>query len=417
MKDLKTSMMEKYLHSQGAALYEAGRLDEAILFLHRAVALEDHSYTRHDLSRTFREKGDLNRAIRENDRAIALDPYAARYYYERSELQHLTGNESGARLDSERAMRLDANYSRIEEVWHALKVLEESVFPAEITGSCREEQISDPRLNDALSALPVSSGRAHQSLESVSCPLPCPAYCCHFEGSPLLHGLSIGPWKLLKIKEMLRDRGLREEDFLDRIELTGEQEIQNLIRPDHLLRERLGAYVYAPKEGKSLLSAAFVACRPKGRDYQDLVWINAKSRACSFLHEDRCMIHDLGDELALPACKEFLCLTGFVFVLLARWDLVEPETIAGKSMEQLNRAAIDSAIMLSAELCRADDLNRIRTSLEEAVSDALRADREGNAKRVEHDITRIGELNRSFAKTFMVRKAMIRRKVAEMLDS
>ncbi len=28
------------------------------------------------------------------------------------------------------------------------------------------------------------------------------------------------------------------------------------------------------------------------------------------------MIHDLGDEPSLPSCKEFLCMTGLVFIVL-----------------------------------------------------------------------------------------------------
>lgn len=409
-------MMEKYLHSQGAALYDAGRLDEAVLFLERAVALEDRPYTRRDLSMAFKDKGDLNRAIKEIDRAIAFDPYSARYYYERSELQRLTGNESEARLDNERAVKLEADYSRIGEIRQALKTLEEGIIPAGITGPCREKQVCDPRPSEALVALRASFCEVHESFETVSCPLPCPAYCCHFEGNPLLHGLSIGPWKLLKIKEMLRQRGLREEDFLEEMDLTGEQEIQKLIRPDHLLHECLGTRVYGPKGGNSSLGAALVACRPKGRAYQDLIWINVNSRACSFLHEARCIIHDVGDEPALPACKEFLCLTGFVFVLLTQWDLIEREAIVGKTMEQLNRLAVEAALVLSTALCKAEDINGVKASLEEALSEALKADREGNTEGMGQLVMGVEELRRSFAEALAARKAMVRRKMAEILD-
>ena len=45
----ETGLREKYLHSQGAALYDEGRFDEAIDFFERAIALDDQPYTRYHL--------------------------------------------------------------------------------------------------------------------------------------------------------------------------------------------------------------------------------------------------------------------------------------------------------------------------------------------------------------------------------
>jgi hypothetical protein len=415
--NLNTQLMEKYLHSQGAALLDEGRVDEAISFFERAIVLDDRSYTRCDLSLAFVQKNDLVRSLQENGRAIALNPQIARYYYERSRVRQMKGNESEAHRDLERAISLDGNYSRIEEIQEALRVLEEAASSGAITISHVEERIKNPELRNTLAHAEDNAGLPGGGLESVSCTLPCPAFCCHFEGSPLLHGVSIGPWKLLNIRELLKQKGLAEGQFLDRIELSGQHEIQRLIPPHHLLRERGGTFVYSPKKGRSTLHRALVASRPKGRSYQDLFWIHSDSWECSFLQDRRCMIHDVGDEPALPACKEFLCLTGFVFVLLARWGLIEEKAIGGKTMGQLNRLAVEAALILSAELCRAEDVTRIKASLEEAVFEALNADREDNSEKMEYLVIRIQDLSDTLTKAVSARKATVRRQVVEMLEA
>lgn len=417
MTDLKTQLMEKYLHSQGAALYDEGRVDEAISFLQRAIELDDRSYTRCDLSLAFLRKNDLVRSLQEMDRAIVLNPRIARYHYEKSRIQRLKGRESEARNDLRRAIDLDRNYSRIDEIKEALRALEEAASSGVIMTSHVGEPVKDPALRNILARAEDSAGLSGGGLESVSCTLPCPAFCCHFEGNPLLHGLSVGPWKLLHVKEMLKQKGVTEDQCLDRVDLTGQKEIQRLIPPHHLLRERGGIYVYSPRKGASRLDPALLPSLPKGRGYQDLFWIHAHSWDCSFLHNRRCMIHDIGDEPALPACKEFFCLTGFVFALLARWELIEEMAIGGKTMEQLNRLAIEAALVLSKELCQAKDLNLMKTSLDAMMSEALDVDSEGAGDQMGCLVGRIQDLNDIYSKAIAVRKAAIRRQVAEMLDA
>jgi hypothetical protein len=417
MRDLKTQMLEKYLHSQGAVLFEEGRVDDAILFFERAIALDDRSYTRCDLGLAFKQKNDVDRGLREIDRAIALNPGIARYHYERCLLQRMKGHESEARRDLERAIELDENYSRIDEIQEALKTLEEATSRSGVAVFHHQKRIRDPELADVLARVKTGVGLTRIELEAVSCTLPCPAFCCYFEGSPLLHGVSIGPWKLLNIRELLRQKGLREDDFLERTELTGQRELQSLIPPHHLLRERGDTCVYSPKRGRSTLDPAFVASVPKGRAYQDLFWIHGDSCECSFLQNGRCTIHDVGDEPALPACKEFLCLTGFVFALLAQLDLVETKAIIGKTMAQLNRLAVDAALIVSKELFQAEDLNTMKRSLEAIVPDALNADSQDDRAQIDYLISRVQELNFSLTKALAVRKATVQGRLAEMLDA
>lgn len=419
-RDLKIQLMEKYLHSQGAALYEEGLMDEAIIFLEQAIALDDRSYTRYQLSLCFGEKDNLIQALQQMDRAIVLNPRIARYHYEKSRLEQMAGNQYEARLAFQRAVDIDGNYARIDEIREALGALEEAASPPEvIRGPFLKGLCDDLSLREMADGTTNGGGLAIEGLDALSCALPCPAFCCHFEGSPLLHGLSIGPWKLLKIREFLRQMGLEEDQFLDRANLAGQKEIQRLVPPHHLLSERDCSYAYSPKRGRSRLNRALLASIPKGRGYQDLIWIHADSRECSFLQNKRCAIHDIGEEPALPACKEFLCLTGFVFVLLGHWGLIEEEAIKGKTMEELNRLAVEAALIVSRELCRAEDLSRIKTFIEEAASEALCAKRSGALESHEQALylaNRIRTLQDELEKAVSERKTTVRRQVETLLE-
>lgn len=414
--DLRTQLMEKYLHSQGAAFYDEGRLDDGVSCFEQAIALDDRSYTRWHLSRVFVRKNQIERALQEIGRAITLNPQIARYYYERSRLEAIKGNQSEAELDLLKAIELDPNFTRIDEIRLSLKALEEAAADRRVADS-HGERIHNARMDEILSGIEKGSPLRNAPLETLSCSLPCPAYCCYFEGNPLLHGLSAGPWKLLKIREFLKRERLAEEQFLDRTDLTGEGEIQKLIPLHHLLREKGRTCVYSPRKGGSRINPALLASLPKGREYQDLFWIHAGSWGCSFLRDRRCIIHDVGNEPALPACKEFLCLTGFVFAVLLQWNLIEIQSFQEKTMMQLNQVAIEAALIMARELFLADDLRTTRRSIEETIALFAKAEREGNSKEMDYLANLVEDLNNGFIRTVSAQKRTVRREVMVLLDS
>jgi len=49
----------------------------------------------------------------------------------------------------------------------------------------------------------------------------------------------------------------------------------------------------------------------------------------------------------LPACKEFFCLTGLVFLSLSRLGLISESEIRAKGMDELNRIAADTLVAVS----------------------------------------------------------------------
>ncbi len=312
---LDRAMAEKYSHSMGAALYEEGRFDEAIRFFEQALGLDEQPYTRCHLGRSFMAKNDLDRAAMEMSRAIQLCPGEAAYYDLRSALWHRRGEYSRAVADSEEAARLDPNYRRVERIRAGAEVLRKAAW------------VGGPRVG--------------------SCLLPCPAYCCHFSHETVVHGVCIGPWKLRAIRRFLRESGLDEGDFLGRLLFKEEERHVRMIPPQFVVKEEGRKVVFFPKRRNRVLGKRLFRDLPRGGAYEPLAWVTPKARPCVFLESGKCSVHDLGDEPALPACKEFFCLTGLVFLSLVRLGLINASELRAKGMDELNRIAAETLCALS----------------------------------------------------------------------
>jgi hypothetical protein len=308
-------MAEKYCHSMGAALYEEGRFDEAIRFFEQALALDEQPYTRCDLGLIFMAKNDLDRALKETTRAIQLCPAEAEYYYRRSAVWRRSGEDARRDADMEEAVRLDPNYRRVERIRAGAEVLRKALCGG-------EAQVG-------------------------SCIVPCPAYCCYFSHEPVVHGVCIGPWKLRAIRQFLQESGLAEAEFLERLPFGEEEQHVRMIPPDFVVKEQGRKVVFFPKRGNKVLGRRLFRDLPRGIGYKPLAWVTAKARPCVFLDSGKCSVHDLGDEPALPACKEFFCLTGLAFLSLSRLGLISASEIQAKGMGELNRIAADTLSALS----------------------------------------------------------------------
>ncbi|MBA4418480.1 MAG: hypothetical protein C0392_11325 [Syntrophus sp. (in: bacteria)] len=309
-------MEEKYFHSMGAFLCDEGRLDEAIDFFCRALALKEEPYTHYHLSLAYTGKMEFEEALREISRAIEMNPSVPEYYLQRSHIRYLGGDKDKASTDYEKACEIDGNCRRIEEIKRGAELI--------------EAQLKD------------------RSILEASCPVvSCPAYCCHFSGDLVRHGVHIGPWKLRAIRAFLKENGLPEEDFIDRLPYSGEEHIQRLVPPNYILREQGQQFIYYPKRGDETMNEALLKDLPKGTDYRTLVWIADNARPCAFLNEKRCMIYNAGDENGLEACKQFLCLTGFVFATINHLKIIDERTLNGKTMGELNSIALEALLILS----------------------------------------------------------------------
>lgn len=307
-------MIEKYLHSQGALLYEEKRFDEAIVFFQKAIELDDQPYSHYHLSLIYKELTEFDKALQEITRAIRMNPSVPEYYYERSVVWQLKGDLNKAARDYKRAVKIDDNYCRIALIRSSATIVN-LAFP---------------------------------DLAQRSCPiLSCPAYCCHFTGEPLRHGVYIGAGKLYAIRKFLSKKGLQEDGFMKRLPYKGEDHLSRLVPPNYILKEHGNRFVYYPGRRAHFLDRVALKDLPKGRDYQTLMWINEKASPCGFLNEKRCLIHSAGDETGLDSCKQFFCMTGFVFLVLKHLGIVNKTQLQPKMIGELNRIAVESLLILS----------------------------------------------------------------------
>jgi len=392
-------LKEKYLHSQGAALYDEGLYDEALAMFKEAVALEDQPYTRYHLCLTYIAKKDNKNALREIDRAIELNPSVAKYYHRRSELWQSLGNTEEARKDRERARKLDENYAHIEEIRSAYRTIEEAFTNSEMREWCSAVQVKHAGLRRLIGELKKSLDTSWEAIETASCALPCPAYCCHFEGETVRHGVHIGAWKLQAIRSFLKARNMLESDAIGRLPFCGEEHLARLIPPHHILRERGERFIYYPKRSTKPLGRSALKGLPKGKDYQELLWINETSRACAFLKGSRCMIHDLGDEPGLPACKEFLCMTGFVFAVLNHLELIKPSQLRIYTMTELNRVAVEGLLLMGRTLYD-EHLMRLRNKAWQKLKTAAEADSGGLSAEIDRCIRSHRRLKKQYEALF-----------------
>jgi len=380
--DVSTSMKEKYLHSMGANRLAEGKLDEAIELLGMAIDIEDQSYTRHHRGLAYLKKDSIHEAIMDFNRAIELNPDVPEYYRERSRAYRTIGEISLARRDEEKILEIDYNYGRLESIQNGLKSLREALlYPAWVDG-LGKNMIRDERLLSVLDDLRKTRDTRQEILENASCLLPCPAYCCHFSRETMLHGVHIGSWKLYAIRAFLQERGFSEDSYLRRIPYRREQHLKELIPPQFIIPEKGERWIYFPARQRGALSKALLKDLPKGQDYQSLVWINEEARPCAFLREGRCMVHDTGGEPGLPSCKDFLCFTGFIFVVLKYLQLADESQTATTTISELNNVAVESLLVLARELWGHESVIAHRSIVDQALSNALDADKLGNEREV-----------------------------------
>jgi hypothetical protein len=84
---------------------------------------------------------------------------------------------------------------------------------------------------------------------------------------------------------------------------------------------------------------------------------------------------------ALPSCKEFLCLTGFVFLVLEHLGIVSAAELKGKSMAVLNEAAVEALLLLSDRMYGdGASLSAMRAAMRQTPVAAIDADAAGAPK-------------------------------------
>ena len=274
----------------------------------------------------------------------------------------------------DRAVALDPNYRRIDIIRSAIKAAHQAFYDVGIQALPDTCGIANRELQNIVRTVEEARQSVRETFEQASCTLECPSYCCHFSEVPLLHGIYIGPWKLLAIRRFLRERGVSENAFLDKVPFVREEHFTQLLPPHIVVREGGREFVYSPKRNRPPLGKRLLGHLPKGRDYQSLLWINEKARPCAFLSNKRCVIHDLADEPGLPSCKEFLCLTGLGMVVLKHLGIVDQEALEARKLQALNGIAVEALIILHNRFYGNPVLQNLEAATENALKQALETD-------------------------------------------
>ncbi len=398
------AMAEKYFHSRGAVSFEEGRFDSAIRFFKKALALVDLPYTRCHLGLSYLGKNDVDRALVEMTKAIELAPSVAEYYHRRSAVWRLKGDVARADEDCREACRLDPNYDRMERITAAAGALQKAFGRTDVPSGTK---VRDVGLRTILSEVDASISARRAAVEERSCIMACPAYCCHFKGEPVLHGLYVSPWKLQAVRRFFKENRLKEEDFLGKLAFGPEEERLRLVPPHMVVRDGAKRVVFYPKQSDRLLPAALVLGLPRATDYREIAWITAEARACAFLDKGRCVIHDLGGEPALQACKEFLCLTGYVFLVLDWLGLAPQGLLTTMSMEELNALAVEALLSASGRLYGNARFRNVEAEMENALRAAIDADARSNDRLVADLIGQYRDLETRHRRLFSRQKKLL----------
>jgi tetratricopeptide (TPR) repeat protein len=391
---LHKELKEKYYHSRGALLCEEGKFDQAIRFLKKALAIDDQAFSHADLSLAYFGKGDVKRAIVEISKALVLCPSSAQYLLQRSELWGRMGDSAKADEDYKAALKIDPALRRIESIKKALAVIEEA-FSGEFDFEQRE--IHNPHLSRIIREKAENRKKRFDAVDCQSCIVPCPAYCCHFSKDTLLHGLFFGAWKLQAVRRYLKGKGLEEKNHLAQISISDSDRRLQLIPPDRMLSEAGQIRVYFPTRSRKPLGQRLAKKKPISRGYSEISWITKESRACAFLSEGKCIIHNEGGDPALSSCKEFLCLTGFIFLVLDCIGVLDRKAFEGKDISELNNIAIEAALILANRIFDEDGLKTVEKDMNNILEQAMRADASGDEAKCDEIIEYYWQIQKNYA--------------------
>lgn len=408
-------LREKYYHSMASALASEGDLEEAVVFLQKAIDIRDTSYVWHSLAGVLKEAGDIAGAVGAMSKAIKLEPGVPEYYHQRGLLLAQLGRPDLASEDMQRAIAVDANYRRIDVITWAADTVGRAFCGEAVPGGIGKTGVRSGELALILEEFVLERERVSDAFRKPSCPVsPCPAYCCHFTGKLLKHGVTIGPWKLNALRGHFKERGIAEKDVLETFAVEQVEHAESLFAPQDIIKSSGARSVVFPRQGDNCLPAEQVRDIPKGRDYRTLMWIDGKARPCVFLDKGKCSIYDLGGEASLEPCSSFLCMTGFVFAVVRHLGFADEQMLAGKTMREMNGMAIEAVIILARDVYGSEEF----TASEQAVLDGLRSamdeDRCGSKAAVDEAIARYRLLDREHKalKNALMEKA--RKRITEL---
>jgi tetratricopeptide (TPR) repeat protein len=320
---------------------------------------------------------DYAGALRALDEAIAAEPTLVEAWHRRALLWRLLGDYVRSSRDHARCVALDPHYRDREAIACGAAALHEAYRHDVVIDGCIDPAAYRDHSDLRRILLERAGLAAHRQalLERPSCNLPCPSLCCHFEDETLAYGVHLGAGELSAVRSFLTPSDPDGEHHLARVEKAHCREAIRS-RADWFVPGEAGReYVYYPRRTDATLGDT--ARRPRTLAYADLAWLTARSRACVFVKDTGCEIHDIGDPPGLHSCRHFLCLTAFVLLIACDLGITTRLALAGSVMDDLHEAAL-AALRPLADGFDSPEATEATTGMKNALAAALASDALGN---------------------------------------
>lgn len=321
---------------------------------------------------------DFAGALRALDDAVTLVPTAVEPYHHRALVWRLLGDYVRSAGDRAACMAFDQWYGEREEIRRAARFLLEEYRTDDVSPAPGAADGSrHGRLRAVLDERDAQARRRLALVSRPSCDLPCPSTCCYFEDEMPAYGISLSPDEVAAVRDWLRSEGLDEEEYIGQLDVSG-------LPPDipagasaRLRIDQGGGRVNFVRRRSTTLAPAD-DWRPRTLGYGELSWTNGRARACAFVGPSGCAIHDVGSPPGPLACRRFICLTGFVCLLLRDLGAVRQGDFASRSMAELREFSLPVLLQMSA-MFGSPERGRARQQMRQALDRAVESDRAGRA--------------------------------------
>jgi hypothetical protein len=312
---------------------------------------------------------DVESALAAANEAVALEPGLVEPYRWRAFAWQLLGDYIRSASDRATCMALDPHFANTGAIRHAVHQLR-AAYDADpvVDDSPNPHGCAHVGLRAVLERRASETRRRRALLARPSCDLPCPSACCYFEDDTFTYGIFLRREEFDTLRDHLRRNDLEAADFIGSVDSTG------------------GPVHYPLRNGLSSPSHRS-DWQPRTLAYSEPMWISSRARPCAFVGPGGCAVHDVGTPPGVAACRAFLCLAAFVWLLLRDTGAARPDDVAGRSMADLHNFSIAALPLLAARFS-STEIASAQREMRCAVTSALEQERAGCAAGVDEALGR-----------------------------
>jgi hypothetical protein len=329
---------------------------------------------------------DFDSALALAEELVALEPGIVEPYHCRAAARQTVGDDVQAAADRARCAAIDPHYREAAAIREATARLRAAYENDPVLGDgMAAHEFRHEGLRDVLERRARETARRRALLARPSCDLPCPSACCYFEDETLRYGVAFKPKEANVVVSHLVALGLDPDEYVAKTSPDSDRPEQQ--RPPTDADDSDESVLHYPRLDSRPFPLADTVWRPRSRGYRDLSWLTRRSRACVFIGPRGCAIHDVGSPPGVTACRAFLCLAAFVFVVLKDLGVVRAGDVARRSMSELQEAALAALPLLVSRAQSADDGSE-QEQMRQALSAAANQDRAGDRAAADVEIER-----------------------------